>query len=94
MNNINEILAERKKTHGCFENQATLSQSLKECCRFANMKHNLNFSQTEAIEMILHKIARIVVGNPNIQDHWLDISGYATLVANNLGELNAIDSER
>jgi hypothetical protein len=36
--------------------------------------------QREALDMILHKIARIVNGNPNETDHWHDIAGYATLV--------------
>jgi hypothetical protein len=34
--------------------------------------------------MILHKIARIVNGDPNWSDSWRDIAGYATLVADRL----------
>ena len=34
--------------------------------------------------MIAHKIGRILAGDPNHIDHWLDIAGYATLVAKEL----------
>jgi hypothetical protein len=44
----------------------------------------LNPSQREALDMIQHKIGRILAGNPNHHDHWHDIAGYATLVANEL----------
>ena len=29
--------------------------------------------------MILHKIGRILAGDPNHKDHWVDIAGYANL---------------
>jgi hypothetical protein len=32
------------------------------------------------LEMIAHKIARILSGDPNHRDHWEDIAGYAELV--------------
>lgn len=31
-------------------------------------------------EMIAHKIARILNGDPNYADNWHDIAGYATLI--------------
>jgi len=40
--------------------------------------------QREALDMICHKIARIVNGNPDYADSWTDIAGYATLVAERL----------
>lgn len=42
----------------------------------------LSSAQAEALEMIQHKIGRILSGNPNEPDHWRDIAGYATLVEN------------
>lgn len=42
----------------------------------------LSFEQCEALDMIQHKIGRILSGNPNEPDHWHDIAGYATLVEN------------
>jgi hypothetical protein len=40
--------------------------------------------QQEALDMICHKIGRIVNGDPNYADSWVDIAGYATLVADRL----------
>jgi hypothetical protein len=33
----------------------------------------------ESLEMIAHKIGRILAGNENFHDHWDDIAGYAKL---------------
>jgi len=40
--------------------------------------------QREALEMIAHKIARIINGDPNYADSWVDIAGYAKLVSDRL----------
>ena len=90
--NINEILAERGKTHGNFKDHAKTAQQLKFTLREQGKDWQIDFSHTqqEALEMICHKIARIVAGNPNFVDHWRDIAGYATLVAN---ELEAKDDD-
>lgn len=45
---------------------------------------SLSSDQQEALEMIAHKIARILNGNPNKIDSWEDIAGYAILVAERL----------
>jgi hypothetical protein len=37
--------------------------------------------QRETLDMIAHKIGRILAGDPNVEDHWKDIAGYATLSA-------------
>ena len=34
----------------------------------------LNDAQTEALDMIFHKIGRILAGDPNFRDHWQDIA--------------------
>jgi hypothetical protein len=44
--------------------------------------------QQEGLEMICHKIARIVNGDPNYVDSWLDIGGYAQLIADRLEEMS------
>ena len=38
----------------------------------------------EALFMIAHKIGRIVNGDPWYADSWVDIAGYAKLVADRL----------
>ena len=45
---------------------------------------NLADDQREALEMIAHKIGRILNGDPDYDDSWVDIAGYAQLVADRL----------
>ena len=81
---ISKTLKQRQKTHGDFLSHARISQSLKDIMRHQDGWNELDSSQCEALEMIAHKIARILNGNPDHHDHWHDIAGYATLVADNL----------
>ena len=46
--------------------------------------NNLTSSQKEALDMIQHKIGRILNGDPTYDDSWKDIAGYATLIVNEL----------
>lgn len=78
-----EILEERGNTHGDFTDNARLSQRMKHVIS-SGQTVGLNPVQYEALDMICHKIARICCGDPNFKDHWDDIAGYATLVANRL----------
>jgi len=85
MTDINQTLEERQKTHGNFESHASISQKLKWIMKtHSDSWVMLEDDQSEALEMIAHKIARILNGNPDTHDHWHDIAGYATLVANRL----------
>jgi len=84
MTDINETLAERARTHGHFESHAFIAQNIKVQIQKAHGYVSLDEVQREALDMIAHKIARILNGNPNVHDHWHDICGYATLVANDL----------
>lgn len=72
-------LAERKKTHGDFNDHARITQALKAAVSMDRARllpiHN------EAIDMILHKIGRICAGDPNVHDHWDDIAGYAKITS-------------
>ena len=82
---VEEILAQRGSTHGDAENQFSLSQQLKKTANIGLSSPNqLSAMQMEALEMILMKVSRVCVGNPNEPDHWRDIAGYATLIANHL----------
>lgn len=86
MAEVNEILTEREKTHGIYKNHADIAQRLKFTMRKTPGWQVLTDSQAEALEMIAHKIARILNGNPNINDHWDDIAGYATLASKTVTE--------
>jgi hypothetical protein len=79
---ITEILDERGKRYGKFKDHAEISQRLKYVVR--DRRDVLADDQREALEMICHKIARILNGDPNYADSWVDIAGYAQLVADRL----------
>ena len=74
---MKELLDARAKTHGDWKDFCKVSQKLKNICLCHNDK-DLAVEKVEALEMICHKIARIVVGDDNHKDHWDDIAGYAT----------------
>lgn len=82
---IESILEERQKTHGEFAKHAAIAQDLKSIV-LLHRPGTLSLAQREALDMIMHKIARILNGNPNHKDHWNDIAGYATLVARELNK--------
>ena len=86
MSDINTTLAERGKRYGAFAGHAVLTQSLKAVFVSAPRYGLLTPSHRESLDMIAHKIGRILNGDPNYADNWHDIAGYATLVEQ---ELNA-----
>lgn len=79
-------LTERGTEYGKFKDGAALMQGIKRLMADHARAHDKTFSddQWEALEMIVHKIGRIVNGNPDKVDHWVDIAGYAKLVADRL----------
>ena len=83
-----QILQERGKTHGSFDNNASASQAIKQALEDTMNKSAVELSsvQAEALHMIAHKMARIVSGDPNEVDHWQDIAGYSQLVVKLLRE--------
>jgi hypothetical protein len=86
MTNINETLAQRGENYGEFMDNARTSQNFKSYVRKEHKKvwDEMAYDQKEALEMIFHKIARIINGDPDYADSWVDLAGYATLVANRL----------
>lgn len=84
--NVNEMLAGRQARYGSFQGHAEISQQLQGVIRTYEARRgcDLDPDQREALGMIAHKIARILNGDPNYADNWIDIAGYATLVANRL----------
>jgi len=81
-----ELLNERGKTHGPYELHAGTAQQIKSVMHFQQQNGyacwaKLTESQRESLDMIAHKIGRILAGDPDFRDHWDDIAGYAKLVA-------------
>ena len=98
MSDINKTLNEREENYGVFSGQAYKAQSLKEIMHDSDEWFLLTMSQKEALDMIQHKIARILNGKGNdYADNWHDIAGYATLIERELidvkesGDKNELD---
>jgi hypothetical protein len=84
--NVDKTLDARAEKYGKFKDGAALMQAIKRELAAHASRHNKTFAddQWEALEMIVHKIGRIVNGDPDVTDHWVDIAGYATLIAERL----------
>lgn len=81
---IDKILEERGSRYGDFRSHAIITQNIK-----AAMRHSLNWAKLpndmkESLEMVAHKIGRILNGDPAYADSWIDIVGYAQLVVDRL----------
>lgn len=83
---IEQTLAERQDRYGEFADHARISQNLSAVMHAAPRWDGLSAAQKEALEMVQHKVARILNGDPDYADNWHDIAGYATLVENTLKE--------
>ncbi len=75
------ILENRAKTHGDFGSHAAITQAIKADMSCQSSYSSLHEHQRESLEMIAHKIGRILAGDPDFRDHWDDIAGYAKLSA-------------
>ena len=84
MTDINNILDERGNRYGDFSSNATTTQLIKQAINLGDTANKLAFYQRESLEMIAHKISRIVNGDANYMDSWIDIVGYAQLVIDKL----------
>ena len=83
---VDATLDARAVEYGKFIEGAEVMQMLKRVVQNAlsNRDKVLAHDQAESLDMIIHKIGRIINGNPDVIDHWLDIAGYAQLVADRL----------
>lgn len=80
MSNVGETLNEREGRYGPYHEHAEISQALKVVIRAAPGWDRCDPAMREALEMIAHKIARVLNGDPSYADNWHDIAGYAVLV--------------
>lgn len=83
---IDVTLTDRGVRYGMFGGQSFVAYTLKNTLRVHANKNNKRFSfdQAEALDMICTKLGRIVNGDPEYVDNWVDIAGYAKLVADRL----------
>jgi hypothetical protein len=83
---IEAILEQRGSRYGQFESNAITSQALCDVMKVQVGWANLKPVHREALEMVMHKAARIINGDPDYDDSWVDISGYAGLVVKYIKE--------
>lgn len=76
-----ELLHERGKTHGRFEDNARIAQHLRGFWRQQSTWASMPEIQREALDHIAGKIGRIFSGQSTFGDHWADVAGYSTLAA-------------
>ena len=86
MTDVAKTLEERGTRYGVFTDHARVTQRLKlVIASELNIRSkDLEHDQQEALDMICHKIGRIVNGDPNYIDSWTDIIGYTRLVEKRL----------
>ena len=80
MTDVQKTLNARNERYGTFSVQAAISQTMKNFMRQSPNWDSLDPDMAEALDMIQHKIARILNGDPRYADSWHDIAGYAVLV--------------
>jgi hypothetical protein len=81
---IEKTLTERGNCYGTFTEHARIPQALKSAMADSPNWAALAPDQREALEMVQHKIGRILNGDPDYHDSWHDIVGYTKLVADRL----------
>jgi hypothetical protein len=80
MSEINETLQQRGTRYGDFGGHAKITQGLKRVMQESPNWGKLSDDKKEALEMVAHKIGRILNGDPEYHDSWHDIIGYTKLV--------------
>lgn len=85
---VEQTLAERGSRYGKFVDHALTTQNIKNAISRGTNWDDLPGDMREALDMIAHKIGRILEGDPDYADSWHDIIGYARLVEKRLnGEI-------
>lgn len=83
---VDAILNARGSKYGSYMESANTAIRIKSAMHDAIFGSNLEVfpDQLLSLDMIAVKISRIVNGDPNHTDSWIDIAGYAQLVADRL----------
>lgn len=84
MSNIDATLEERGSRYGEFEDHALVTQNIKRSMYDTKNWAELDDDKAECLEMVAHKIGRILNGDSDYVDSWTDIIGYVRLVEKRL----------
>lgn len=80
------LLAERETTHGAFETQSQLAQSIKRLFARSPNWTKMEDWEREAMEMKAVKLARHLCGDHKNPEHLVDDIGYSKLILERLEE--------
>lgn len=86
MIDLKAIIDEREAEYGSFFDKAVMIQGLKETVRLAPNWRKLASDQREALDMLMHKLGRVLYGNPDHLDSWVDAAAYLKLVADRISK--------
>ncbi|MCK4706134.1 MAG: hypothetical protein KAT90_11680 [Gammaproteobacteria bacterium] len=84
VSDINKTLEERGSRYGKFDEHARITQNMKRAMADSPNWLKLTDDKREALEMLAHKIGRILNGDPEYKDSWHDIVGYTKLIEDTL----------
>ena len=89
MNEYSKELEDRGPKYGPFSEMACTAQRLKDIMRSAPVggmisRPPTSYAQCEALDLIATKIARILTGDPDYLDSWVDIQGYVQLAIDDI----------
>jgi len=89
-NEVDKVLDARADQYGSFMQSADVAIKIKSIMHNSIARKDMHLfpDQLLALDMIAVKLSRIVGGNAAHRDSWLDIAGYAKLVADRLGGIS------
>ena len=82
---IDDTLQERGSRYGEFHEHARITQNIKRAMHDSPNWDELPDDMKEALEMVAHKVGRVLNGDPDYADSWHDIIGYTRLIEQRLG---------
>jgi hypothetical protein len=90
---VTQVLENRGKRYGAFVANAEITGAFLRLLLYYSERRgddalNVETPQFKALLMIITKFSRILNGDPEYLDNWVDIAGYAQLVVNHLQKPN------
>jgi hypothetical protein len=79
MTDTQEVLDSRGERYGQYAPKAEFIQVVKEHMRLSPSWVHMEAHTQEALDMIIHKIGRVIYGDYTHIDNFVDIAGYAEL---------------
>lgn len=81
---LEQTIAQRRGRYGPLIESGEVAMRLEDYLRSLPGWERLAYDQREALAMVMHKISRIMCGDPDYDDSWIDIAGYVQNVVNRL----------